>query len=240
MEKIIREIREFTAADPKLASCHHFLFDLPLNRRSKSELGAEPDPLPEPLTRYVVLGLNPAGDSAGWSACPKAGQAARWHGCEETSLRDGFDLERRRSQQYSKLVYKLLSTWDVVQSELFFWSTDNIREAFTTRFGQPFDGSGYLAWCAQRNWKLLEHYRPCGVIVAGMQGASALAKHYGFASEEAIKGIRDTRIALAGTIVNEEISLKFKCLVVHNLPQARYKREDWAILKDHVSRTFNC
>lgn len=236
MEDIIKEVRAYTAADARLASCHHFLFDLPLNRKSQRELDAAEEIDPGPVgVQFIVVGLNPAGDDKGWGSCPKTDASRRWHGCEETCLHDGFDLEHRRSQPYSKLVYKLLATWDVVQSELFFWSTDDIEEAFKARFGHEYGTSPHLGWCAERNWMLFEHYSPKAIIVAGMKGIDTLTRFYGYVPEAPIKGTRKSRIALPGSIRNGA-GTSFRCLVVHNLTQARYSKEDWSTLQAYIRR----
>jgi len=158
LDAAIQKIRDYTRAHPDLQVAHHFLFDLPLDRRAGR---------PE----VVVMGINPGEVESQWRAAPDP--------TEETWNYDFHqNIERSRSSRnwYNNAMF-FSGGRPVVLSELFFWSSSDQKE-FEKRYG-PLWRSPHLNFCVSLNKLLIEEYNPEMVVSPGLSQAEDAAKAFG-------------------------------------------------------------
>ena len=119
------------------------------------------------------MGLNPGEQASNWEAHPGP--------TEETVDYDWLDEAPRTgpSKRWRTKVEYFCQTTDVLQSDLFFWSTNNIGQAFFDRFGTTFQTSSHLEFCKEINLKLVALVQPRGVVAPGISHANEFAKRYG-------------------------------------------------------------
>lgn len=153
----IRTIEHRTETFAELKRAHHFLFDVHLEKGSKT-------------ADFVVMGINPGETLFDWNASPKRTQ--------ETSDFDFYDTEgrSRSSNRWAKRAKEILQTNSVVLTELFFWSSKNSDE-FSVRYGD-LRTSPHIEFCRDLNLKLLQHYQPKAIIFTGLSIHKTVAKIY--------------------------------------------------------------
>jgi hypothetical protein len=178
-------IRAYTAAHKELREAHHFLFHLPLEPgNSKCEvmvISQNPGESPRqfeshPMSRAIELGL------------------VIW---EESSERDFMDpnfvgrLSPETGQdtvKWSKAMRDYCGTNDIIQSELFFWSSRDRDRTFRQRFGRRFRDSPHLEFCRRMNEELISLYQPKVVVTAGITDCEHFANLYGLQHRSTIRG----------------------------------------------------
>lgn len=150
----IEEIRKYTQQHPELLKSHHFLYDLKLS--------------PENTECFIVMGINPGESRENWNLSTTP--------TEETSLYD-FLHATRASIRWTKVMRKFMDTENIVQSELFFWSSVNMKQ-LEERYG-PLKDSKHLAFCRRMNGALFDHYKPKAIIFPGLSAINIARQLYG-------------------------------------------------------------
>lgn len=143
LTSLIQDIREYTIKHQELATAHHFSFDL------KTPTNGTP--------QYVVLGINPGETAACWRTAPRP-----------TELTSHFDYHGgdRQNIRWYRMCADILTGADYVESNLFFWSSNNKNE-LKSRFGR-LSRSRHLPFCTEKNKNLIEIYKPRAIIFAGV------------------------------------------------------------------------
>jgi hypothetical protein len=164
----IEAIRKYRDQNPVLRRAHHFLYDLPL----KKDAGR-----PE----VVIMGINPGETQSDRDACSEP--------TEETWLHDFHEASKRRRSQGSIKWRKNMEFFangrPAVQTELFFWSSNNQTE-FNERFG-PLWKSEHLRFCVDLNQSLLDAYEPKFVIFVGLSYSRRVAQEFGLRFVSSVK-----------------------------------------------------
>ena len=146
---LIARVRAHQEAHPDLKKSHHFVFDCPL------------DPSHDGPTEYVWLGLNPGGDDEDWAR----------HGINTEETREyDFQVEHGRSRGSTHRLRKLRAFLgdDVFRrtthSQLFFWCSDGINQAFRDRYGYTFQDHPHWDFCCEINRALIDRIQPKAVF----------------------------------------------------------------------------
>ena len=168
LDSNIDAIRKYRDGNPVLRRAHHFLYDLPLKR----EAGR-----PE----VVVMGINPGETQFDRDACPDPTEETWQHDFHETS-----ELGRSQgSMRWRKNMEFFACGYPVIQTELFFWSSNNQAE-FKERFG-PLWKSEHLRFCVDMNRSLLDAYEPKFVIFVGLSDSVRVALKFGLRLVSSVK-----------------------------------------------------
>lgn len=159
-KKMIEDIRKYTNDNNELSQSHHFLFDLRLGKRSDTY-------------EYMVIGMNPGESKNDWEICN-----------EQTEETNEFDFHERYGNtranvSWTKLIQSILDTDNVVQSELFFWSSNSTGTSFEDRFKYKFKNNPHLEYCRDKNIKLIEYHNPKIIVFTGISTHEDIAKLYG-------------------------------------------------------------
>ena len=150
----LARIRAYTRSHESLSSCHHFQFDLPLNVQGD----ASNDPVEK--STYVVLGINPG----------EIASDHRFEGPTEESSEFDFHstLDGRDDIRWTRALRRILPVGRVLQSQLFFWSSNDADE-LQARLGQKLErAKAHLEFCRDMNLKMIDVRSPDAVILAGM------------------------------------------------------------------------
>lgn len=165
----IERIRDFTRADPKLSSCHHFSFDFRLGKGDRAE--------------FVVFGLNPGEtrDDLQFEPGPT----------EESSL---FDYRRgvdsRSRAHWLKTCRDILETDSIALTELIFWSSPTIP-VLKARLG---DLKPYAEWCRPLNEALFAYHQPRAIVAPGLGLLPLTAETYGLRHVETVRNAEGKRL----------------------------------------------
>lgn len=167
ISQLMVEVREYQQQHRELLKSHHFVVAVPLNK------GAD-------TFEYLVMGLNPGEQDGNWLA--HSGPT------EETVDYDWLDCIPRTdsSKRWRTKVEYFCGTTNVLQSDLFFWSTNNIGSAFVDRFGTAFRKSPHLQFCCEINLKLVDLTQPKAVVAPGITHADEFAHRYGLSPVNSI------------------------------------------------------
>ena len=110
LSRTLSNIRRYTKEHTELQKSHHFLFNLPLEKKSTK-------------ADVIVIGLNPGETDEQWNP-------AQWHSditlpTEETNEFDFHEVSKRSrsSIRWSRLCNQYLPNSQIVLSEFFFWSS---------------------------------------------------------------------------------------------------------------------
>jgi hypothetical protein len=160
LDSNIDAIRKYRDENPVLLQAHHFLYDLPLRKDAGR---------PE----VVVMGINPGETQFDRDACPYPTEETWQHDFHATSKsgRSQGSVRWRRNMDFFACGYP------VIQTELFFWSSNNQSE-FNERFG-PLWKSQHLRFCVDMNRSLLDVYKPRFVIFVGLSDSARVALEFG-------------------------------------------------------------
>jgi hypothetical protein len=159
---LMQVVRNYQQKHVELLKSHHFVAAVPLRPD-----GVEFD--------YLVVGLNPGEQDSNWTAFPRTTEETIDFNWLE-SLPGG---PTRQAKAWRKKVAQFCGTDQVLQSDFFFWSTNNVGKAFTERFGTPFHKSKHLEFCRDINLKLVELTKPKAVVCPGISHAESFARLYG-------------------------------------------------------------
>ena len=160
LDAAIQEIRDYTNGHAELRVAHHFLYDLPLDKKAGK---------PE----VMVMGINPGEPERCWKACAGPTEETwNFDFHEKTSSgRDGGSIRWRKNATF------FADGKPAVFTELFFWSSRN-KEQFKQRFG-PLWRSNHLCFCMGMNRILIKEYQPKSVIFVGVTDSKKVAKEFG-------------------------------------------------------------
>ena len=127
LSKTLKDIREYTQNNRELKKSHHFLFNCPLDKKSK-------------IANVIVMGLNPGEAKTDWGYETNLPT-------EESSEFDFHDEfgKGRSSVRWSQLCEDYLPNSNIFLSEFFFWSSGNLDSEFKDRFGYSFKKLIYSA-----------------------------------------------------------------------------------------------
>lgn len=162
----LKTIREYTKNNIELSKCHHFVYNLPLN---KMDVGAD----------AVIIGLNPGESISDWVYTENLPT-------EESSDFDWKDKagKSRSATKWSGLCEEYIGTSKVILSQFFFWSSKQIGndtnkgETFKQRFGYNFKGCPHFNFCREHNIDLIKFHQPRIIIAPGTSYADFFAKNY--------------------------------------------------------------
>ena len=146
LTKELEEIATHTSRHQALQQAHHWLFDL------KSPAGSVPE--------VALVGINPGEWRGDWEICA--------HPTEETSRFDFHEVYGRGRAQipWTQRCNHYLGGRPFVQTELFFWSSSNLRQ-LEKRYGR-LRNSPHLAFCRDMNQRLFDSYRVKAVVSPGI------------------------------------------------------------------------
>lgn len=161
LDRAIESIRDYTGKHPALSCAHHFLYDLPLDKKAGRP-------------KIVVMGINPGESERDRQACHGPTEETWNHDFHET-VTSG---RSRGSKNWRKNAIFFADGQSVVFTELFFWSSSNLVE-FRQRYGGPWWASQHLAFCVEKNRILISEYRPKSVIFTGIGSSNRVAEVFG-------------------------------------------------------------
>jgi hypothetical protein len=168
LDSNIEAIRRYRDQHAVLQQAHHFLYDLPLDRRAGR---------PE----VVVMGINPGETQFDRDSCPDPTEETWQHDFHADSR-----LGRSRGSKRWRDNMKFFSHGrPVIQTELFFWSSKDQAE-FRERFG-PLWESQHLPFCTDMNRSLLDIYQPKFVIFVGLSDSARVAEQFGLRLVASVK-----------------------------------------------------
>ena len=177
----LKKIREYTKKNIELSKCHHFVFNLPLNKMHE---GAD----------AVIIGLNPGESISDWSYTENLPT-------EESSDFDWKDKagKGRSATKWLGLCEEYIGTSKVILSEFFYWSSkqignDTIKgETFKERFGYNFKGCPHFNFCKEHNIDLINFHQPRIIIAPGTSYTDFFAKIYQLDHIKTVKCVTDSR-----------------------------------------------
>lgn len=169
----IKEIEAYTAKHASLQQAHHWLFDLK----------SPPDSIPE----VALVGINPGEWPGDWEICP--------HPTEETSRFDFHDAygNGRAAIPWTQLCNRYLGNRPFVQTELFFWSSSNLKQ-LEERYGR-LRHSPHLGFCRDMNQRLFDAYDVKAVVSPGINNDEICSSLYGLGPLQQEVRVQDVRIA---------------------------------------------
>ena len=167
----IERIEAHTRAHPELTQSHHFLYDLRVPKGCRGE--------------FVVMGINP-GESPRFCKhyLGPTEETSRFDWIEEA----GFD---RVEIPWSRWCKFYLDGAPYVMTELFLWSSRNLRE-LEVRLGEPLVRSRHHPFCREMNLELIGAHKPRAVVVVGLGAALLCCDLYGLRHHGTIRhgGVR--------------------------------------------------
>lgn len=210
MKANLAKIRDYTEQSATLSTCHHFLYDLPVIASGNSQT-------------IILMGFNPGETKNDWISTN--GQRT-----EETSDYDFLAANgRRTSNKWFQRVKTICGDRNVIQTELFFWSTPTVEALYQKIPG--FQSSPELEFCTSQNKELFEHYKPQLIIFTGLTYARTLEKIYGLrkGEESFNEGKR--------LFIRYEDNVGKPWLVVKHLTGSfGFKKTDLEVLRQEVAR----
>ena len=167
LSETLNKIRNYTRENLELQKCHHFLFNLPLDKTSiKADV--------------LVIGLNPGEGPFDWDYVNTPNTPT-----EETHEFDFHEEfgKGRSSIGWSKDCKKYLPDSKIFQSEFFFWSSpqvgeDGKKEKFSERFGYKFKDCPHFDFCKECNLELIRFHKPKLIVATGTTHVDDLSKKY--------------------------------------------------------------
>ena len=165
LSETLNNIRRYTEEHMELQRSHHFLFNLPLGKKS-------------PKADVIVIGLNPGETDEQWDT-------SKWDSSitlptEETNEFDFHEISNRSrsSIRWSQLCNQYLPNSRIVLSEFFFWSSGNLKKGFEERFGYSFKNCPHFEFCKTCNLELIKFHRPKLIVGTGTSWADFFAEKY--------------------------------------------------------------
>ena len=180
LSRTLSNIRRYTKEHTELQKSHHFLFNLPLEKKSTK-------------ADVIVIGLNPGETDEQWDP-------AQWHSditlpTEETNEFDFHEVSKRSrsSIRWSRLCNQYLPNSQIVLSEFFFWSSSNLKKEFNERFGYPFKKCPHFDFCKDCNLELLKFHQPKLIVGTGTSWAEFFAEKYDLKHIKTVESANDKR-----------------------------------------------
>ena len=159
LPETLNKIRNYARENLELKKCHHFLFNLPLDKTSiKADV--------------LVIGLNPGEWPSDWDYVNTP--------TEETHAFD-FHVEfgkGRASIPWSKVCKRYLPDSKIFQSEFFFWSSANTNDEFINRFGHSFKDCPHFDFCKECNLELIRFHKPKLIVAPGTSWVDLFSDKY--------------------------------------------------------------
>lgn len=147
MQDNIQEIDLYGKSSERLKLCHHFLYDLPLIKSSCDR-------------NIVLMGFNPGETLKDW-------ESTKFERTEETSRYDFLNVQGlRKNNLWTRRVHEILFGHNVIQTELFFWSSPNVK-TLEQRIPDLYT-STELKFCTRKNIELFQFYQPKCIIFTGL------------------------------------------------------------------------
>ena len=160
LSETLNKIRNYTRENLELQKCHHFLFNLPLDKTSiKADV--------------LVIGLNPGEHSSDWDYDINTPT-------EETHEFDFHEEfgKGRASIPWSKVCKRCLPDSKIFQSEFFFWSSANTNDEFINRFGYSFKDCPHFDFCKECNLELIRFHKPKLIVATGTSWVDLFSNKY--------------------------------------------------------------
>ena len=177
LSKTLNKIRNYTRKHSELQKCHHFLFNLPLDKTSiKADV--------------LVIGVNPGEGPSDWKLVNTPTEETH-----EFDFHEEFG-KGRASIPWSKTCKKYLPDSEIFQSEFFFWSSpqasENPRnEKFSERFGYSFKHclrkGAHFDFCKECNLELIRFHKPKLIVAPGTTHVDDLSKKYDLRHKKTLK-----------------------------------------------------
>ena len=162
LSKTLTKIRNYTKENLELQKCHHYLFNLPLDKTSiKADV--------------LVIGLNPGEGPFDWDYVNTPNTPT-----EETHEFDFHEElgKGRSSIGWSKDCKKYLPDSKIFQSEFFFWSSANTNDEFINRFGYSFKDCPHFDFCKECNLELIRFHKPKLIVATGTSWVDFFSNKY--------------------------------------------------------------
>ena len=156
----LKDIREYTQNNHELKQSHHFLFNCPLDKRSK-------------IADVIVMGLNPGEAKTDW----EYGTNLPTEESSEFDFHDEFG-KGRSSVRWSQLCEEYLLNSDIFLSEFFFWSSGNLDSEFKDRFGYSFKNCPHFDFCKKCNEEMIDFHKPKLIVATGTSWAKFFSSVY--------------------------------------------------------------
>ena len=131
LKKLNEQVLNYTNQHEDLQKSHHWQFDLPPFKD-------------EPFNpKYIVMGINPGENKE--KLFPNIVQETRFFDFHESIY-----VGKREELNWTKKIFEILQTRKVIQTELFFWSTNKFSD-LKKRFG-PLSKNKHLSFCTNTHW----------------------------------------------------------------------------------------
>ena len=160
LSKTLKDIREYPQKNHELKKSHHFLFNCPLDKRSK-------------IADVIVMGLNPGEAKTDW----EYGTNLPTEESTEFDFHDEFG-KGRSSVRWSQLCEDYLPNSNIFLSEFFFWSSGNLDSEFKDRFGYSFKKCPHFDFCKKCNEEMIDFHNPKLIVATGTSWADFFSSVY--------------------------------------------------------------
>ncbi len=150
LKNLNERILNYTNQHEDLQKSHHWLFDLPPFK--DEQLNPE----------YIVMGINPGESNE--KQFPSIVQETRFFDFHESIY-----VGKREDLNWTKKIFDILRTRKVIQTEMFFWSTNGFSDLMK-RFGD-FHENEHIKFCTELNKKLIDIHLPKAIICPGLKMA---------------------------------------------------------------------
>jgi len=171
LDTAIQQIRDYTNEHLELRAAHHFLYDLPLDRKAGK---------PE----VVIMGVNPGETEYDRRAYPGPTEQTYYHDFHEKATSG----RSRANRNWNRNAVFFANGKSVVFTEMFFWSSGD-GEELKQRYGSLWE-SRHLSFCIAMNRLLIGEYRPQSVIFTGLSHWRRVANAFDL---EHVRTVRDGR-----------------------------------------------
>lgn len=164
LSRNIDEIISYSKNNPPLDAAHHILYNLP-----------HPDADLDQI-EFVVMGMNPGESKQDLIAAPGTLHEETHRADFHEKFRDG-----RRAVSWTSKMKEMCGTSNLIQTEAFFWSSNNTSDAFEKRFGEKPKSRKmrpYFEFCADMNIDLINTYKPRAIVFPGLGWANLMADIY--------------------------------------------------------------
>ncbi len=170
MHENLSKIRKYTLKHPELMKCHHFLYDLPLNKTYTPDV--------------VVLGINPGETEEDFKLTKNIETDYIFEESQQFDFHDLYGKGREKSS-WKRKCEEFTGTKNILCSEIFFWSSPHPSEksppnrpqfCFSDRFGYKFEDAPHFDFCTELNIELFEFYKPQYILMPGVSMHEKIAE----------------------------------------------------------------
>ena len=216
MHENLSSIRKYTLKHSELMKCHHFLYDLPLNKTY--------------IPDVVVLGINPGETEVDFKLTKNIETDYIFEESQQFDFHELYGKGREKSS-WKRRCEEFTGTKNIICSEIFFWSSPHPFEksapkrpqfCFSDRFGYEFKDAPHFEFCTELNKELFEFYKPKYILMPGVSMHEKIAELFNLKFVEVVNV----------SIQKQTRSITYKAIIKYMMGKTPF------IFTQHISGAF--